>query len=63
MELVLATVALEQRLIDNRVFVALFKMAMVTSMISRPLMNWLNQTGMSIFIAVGRGRAMALFEI
>lgn len=47
MELVLATVALEHGLIDNRIFVALFIMAVVTSMMSGPLMNRLIQTDIS----------------
>jgi Kef-type K+ transport system membrane component KefB len=47
MELVLATIALENGLIDNRIFVALFIMAVVTSMASGPLMKWLIRTGMA----------------
>jgi Kef-type K+ transport system membrane component KefB len=47
MELVLATVALEHGLIDKRILVALFIMAVVTSMMSGPLMKRLIQTDMS----------------
>ena len=44
MEMILASVALEYRLIDERVFVALIVMALVTSMISAPaLQRLMNQ--------------------
>jgi Kef-type K+ transport system membrane component KefB len=39
MEMILASVALEYRLIDERIFVALIIMALVTSMLSAPLMQ------------------------
>ena len=38
-EMILATVALEHQLIDQRVFVALVTMALVTSLVSAPLMQ------------------------
>jgi len=41
MEVILATVALESGLIDQRVFVALIVMALVTSVLSGPMMQWL----------------------
>ncbi len=41
MELVLATVALEHGLIDNRIFAALFVMAVVTSMMTGPMLKQL----------------------
>jgi Kef-type K+ transport system membrane component KefB len=47
MELILATVALQHGLIDNRVFVALFIMAVVTSMVGGPLMKRLIRTDVS----------------
>ncbi len=40
MEIVLATVALESKLIDERIFVALFIMALGTSMLSGPMIKW-----------------------
>jgi Kef-type K+ transport system membrane component KefB len=39
MEIVLASVALEHKLIDERIFVALFIMAVGTSMLSAPLIK------------------------
>jgi len=47
MELILATVALEHGLIDNRIFVALFIMAVATSMMSGPMMKRLIRSGMA----------------
>lgn len=41
MEIILAAVALEQGLIDQRIFVALVTMALVTSMMSGPMLQWL----------------------
>jgi Kef-type K+ transport system membrane component KefB len=41
MEMILASVALEFGLIDQRIFVALVTMALVTSMMSGPLLQWL----------------------
>lgn len=41
MEIILATVALEQGLIDQRIFVALVSMALITSMLSGPMLQWL----------------------
>lgn len=41
MEIILASVALDQGLIDERIFVALVIMALVTSMISGPALQWL----------------------
>lgn len=41
MEIILASVALEFGLIDQRIFVALVTMALVTSMMSGPLLHWL----------------------
>ncbi len=41
MEIIFASVALEYQVIDQRVFVALVVMALVTSMLSGPLMRWL----------------------
>jgi Kef-type K+ transport system membrane component KefB len=38
MEIILASVALEQHLIDERLFVALVVMALVTSLLSGPVM-------------------------
>ena len=47
MELILASVALEHGLIDKRIFVALFIMAVATSMMCGPLMKRLIQTDIS----------------
>ena len=44
MEIILASVALEYRLIDQRVFVALVIMALVTSMLIGPIMQRMVQT-------------------
>jgi Kef-type K+ transport system membrane component KefB len=41
MEMILASVALEFGLIDQRIFVALVTMALVTSMMTGPLLQWL----------------------
>lgn len=41
MEMILASVALEVGLIDQRVFVALIIMALTTSMLSGPMLQWL----------------------
>jgi len=41
MEIILASVALEYGLIDQRIFVALVVMALVTSMLSGPVIRWL----------------------
>ncbi|MCG3208212.1 MAG: Na(+)/H(+)-K(+) antiporter GerN [Anaerolineae bacterium] len=41
MEMILASVALEYGLIDQRIFVALVIMALVTSMMSGPMLQWL----------------------
>jgi Kef-type K+ transport system membrane component KefB len=41
MEMILASVALEYGLIDQRIFVALVTMALVTSMMSGPMLQWL----------------------
>lgn len=41
MEIILASVALDQGLIDERIFVALVIMALVTSMLSGPALQWL----------------------
>jgi len=41
MEIILASVALDFGLIDNRIFVALVTMALVTSMMSGPMLQWL----------------------
>lgn len=43
MEMILASLALEFKLIDERVFVALVTMALVTSMLSGPGLQWLLQ--------------------
>jgi Kef-type K+ transport system membrane component KefB len=40
MEIILGLIALENKLIDERVFVSLVIMALVTSMTSGPLMKW-----------------------
>lgn len=40
MEIILGLIALENGLIDERVFVSLVVMALVTSMTSGPLMKW-----------------------
>ena len=45
MEVILASVALEYRLIDERIFVALIIMALLTSMISAPALHQLMKTG------------------
>lgn len=45
MEIILASVALESGLIDQRVFVALVVMALVTSALAGPMMNRLTMTG------------------
>jgi Kef-type K+ transport system membrane component KefB len=47
-ELILATVALEHQLIDQRIFVALVTMALVTSMASAPLMQLLMKKTLQI---------------
>ena len=39
MEIILASIALEYRLIDQRIFVALVFMALITSLLSGPLMK------------------------
>ena len=41
MEIVLAGVALEYKIIDQRLFVALVTMALLTSMLSGPMMQYL----------------------
>jgi Kef-type K+ transport system membrane component KefB len=43
MEMILATVALEQRMIDQRLFVALVVMAVVTSILSGPILSRQNR--------------------
>jgi Kef-type K+ transport system membrane component KefB len=43
MEMILASIALEQRVIDERLFVALVVMALVTSMLSGPVLGRLNR--------------------
>lgn len=45
MEMILASVALEYKLIDHRIFVALVVMALVTSMLSGPVMRRLLRLG------------------
>jgi len=45
MEMILASVALEYNLIDQRIFVALIIMALVTSMLSGPIMQRLIMKG------------------
>jgi Kef-type K+ transport system membrane component KefB len=40
MEIILGLIALENGLIDEKLFVALVVMALVTSMTSGPLMKW-----------------------
>lgn len=45
MEIILASVALESGLIDERVFVALVIMALVTTMLGGPMMQWLLRPG------------------
>ena len=40
--MILASIALEQRLIDERLFVALVVMALVTSILSGPVLGRLN---------------------
>ena len=48
MEIILASVALESGLIDQRIFVALVVMALATSMLSGPAMQWLmSKTGLN----------------
>jgi Kef-type K+ transport system membrane component KefB len=44
MEMILASIALEQGMIDERLFVALVVMALVTSILSGPLLDRLNHT-------------------
>jgi Kef-type K+ transport system membrane component KefB len=39
MEMILASIALEYNLIDQRIFVALIMMALITSMISGPVLQ------------------------
>ena len=41
MEIILASVALKHKLIDQRIFVALVIMALITSVLSGPIMQWL----------------------
>jgi hypothetical protein len=41
--MILASVALEYQLIDQRIFVALITMALTTSMLSGPMMQRLSQ--------------------
>lgn len=41
MEMILASVALEYKIINQRIFVALIVMALITSMLSGPAMQWL----------------------
>jgi Kef-type K+ transport system membrane component KefB len=48
MEIILASVALEFGLIDQRIFVALFTMALVTSMMSGPLLQWLSKSRLQL---------------
>jgi len=43
MEMILASVALEHQVIDQRIFVALIVMALTTSMLSGPVMQRLLQ--------------------
>jgi Kef-type K+ transport system membrane component KefB len=43
MEMILATVARDAGIIDDRIFVALIVMALVTSIISGPAINWLSK--------------------
>jgi Kef-type K+ transport system membrane component KefB len=40
MEIILGLIALENGLIDEKIFVALVVMALVTSMTAAPLMKW-----------------------
>jgi Kef-type K+ transport system membrane component KefB len=54
MELILATVALQHGLIDNRIFVALFIMAVATSMMSGPLMKRLMQPDRTSLVPMRR---------
>jgi Kef-type K+ transport system membrane component KefB len=49
-EMILATVALEHQLIDQRIFVALVTMALVTSMASAPLMQLLMKKTLRIHV-------------
>ena len=49
-EIILATVALEHQLIDQRIFVALVTMALVTSMASAPLMQLLMRKTLKIHV-------------
>lgn len=64
MEMLLATVALEAGLIDDRLFVALIIMALVTSILSGPVIGWM--TGLASSkpdVAVQESyRGMALYE-
>jgi Kef-type K+ transport system membrane component KefB len=48
MEIILASVALEFGLIDQRIFVALVTMALVTSMMSGPLLQWLSKSRLQL---------------
>jgi Kef-type K+ transport system membrane component KefB len=48
MEMILASVALEFGLIDQRIFVALVTMALVTSMMSGPLLQWLSKSRLQL---------------
>ena len=49
-EMILATIALEHKLIDQRIFVALVSMALVTSLVSAPLMQLLMRKTLRIHL-------------
>lgn len=49
-EMILATVALEHGLIDQRIFVALITMALVTSLVSAPLLQLLMNKTLRIHV-------------
>jgi Kef-type K+ transport system membrane component KefB len=48
MEMILASVALEYKLIDQRIFVALIVMALVTSMLSAPALQRLMNKSVTV---------------
>jgi len=55
MEIILASVALEYQVIDQRIFVSLVMMALVTSMFSGPLLRWLLKKPDDLSIGTSRG--------
>jgi Kef-type K+ transport system membrane component KefB len=54
MEMILASVALDHGMIDQRIFVALVTMALVTSMLSGPMLQWMMRPAAEEILPHGR---------